>query len=282
MAAPLGAAIVVRRDLVLTRGLPGQAQRAVLDPLIVHGLVAAGVERVAQEVVRRPVAVGAEKPEPVAHDRTAVGEIRVVDALHAVPGDEPAGDELLVRVVALHALVAAGHEHRAAILIAAVARDHVDLHAAHRGFRRQRARLIADLFHQAVVEVEAGLVAAKPHVLDLHVVDHEHIVGGGRPVHLQRGLLHDLRAADVGGVGRDAGYQLSDGERVLAGWNQVEPLTVHHRLRHRVADVDERRFAGDGDGLLELSDLEIDVDRRGKRGGQKNPFTPDGLEARDA
>ena len=102
-------------------------------------------------------------------------------------------------------------------LVAAVARDHVDLHAADRRLRRQRAGLIADLVHQPVVEVEAGLVAAEADVLDLHVVDHEHVVVVRRAVHLQRRLLHDLRAADVGRAGRDAGNQLTDGEQITAG-----------------------------------------------------------------
>ena len=196
--------------------------------------------------------------------------------------DEAERHEIVVQVVALHALVAAGREDRAAKLVAAVARDHVDLHAAHRRFGRQRAGLIADLFHQAVVEVEAGLVAAEPDVLDLHVVDHEHVVVVRRAVHLQRRLLHDLRAAHVGRVGGDAGNQLADGERILAGGNGVERLAVHHRLRHRVAHVDERRRAGDGDRLLELTDLQLDVDRGGERRGQADAFAPHGPEARPA
>ena len=41
----------------------------------------------------------------------------------------------------------------------------------------------------------------------------------------------------------------ADGEWILPGGNRVQPLTVHHRPRHRPADVDERRFAGDGHRL---------------------------------
>ncbi len=143
VAAPLRAAIVERGELVPCGRLPGQPERAVRDALIVHGLRAARVERVAQVVVRGPAAIGAEEPQPVAENRPAVGQVDVVHALDPVPGDEAERHQLVVRVVALEARVAAGGEDGAAELVAAVARNHVDLHAADRRFRRQRAGLVA-------------------------------------------------------------------------------------------------------------------------------------------
>jgi hypothetical protein len=41
MAAPLDTAIVVRRNLVLSRRLPREAKRDVLDALVAHRLIAA-------------------------------------------------------------------------------------------------------------------------------------------------------------------------------------------------------------------------------------------------
>ena len=163
--------------------------------------------------------------------------------------------------------------------VAAVVRDHVDLHAADRRFGRERARLIADLLHQAVVEIKPGLIAAEADVLNLHAVDHEHVVVVRRAVHLERRLLHDLRAADVGRLGRDAGNQLPDGERILARRNGVELLAVHHRLRDRTVDVDQRRGAGDGDRLLELTECQLGVDSGGERRGQRDTVAPERAEA---
>ena len=268
MAAPLDAAIVVERELVVPVRLQRQAHGVVADVLIVDRLRPGRRERVAQEVVGAPATVGREEPEAIALDRSAEREVGVVDALHPVLDLETEIDEILRQVVRLHVSVRAGDEDGAAIGVAAVARDHVDLHAAHRRLRRQRAGLVADFFHQPVVEVEAGLVAAEADVLNLDAVDHEHVVVVRRAVHLERRLLHDLRAADIGRRGGDAGDELSDRERILAGRDRVEPLAAHHRLRYRSAHVDERRLARHRHRLLQRADRHLGVDRRGERGGQ--------------
>jgi hypothetical protein len=137
MAAPFDAAVVVHRQLVARRQLPRQAQGGIGQPLIVERLLARRRKRVAEEIVGAPAAQRAEEPEPVLHDRPAECQVDVVDRVDAILRPEAERHELVIEVVALHAGVGAGRERAAVELIAAIARNHVDLHAADRRFRRQ-------------------------------------------------------------------------------------------------------------------------------------------------
>ena len=250
--------------------------------LVVHRLIAGRRERVSEKVVRAPPPEGREEPQAIAPNRTAERAVHVVDALHAVLLLEPEIDEILREVVGLHVLVRARREGGAVKRVAAVVRNHVDLYPAHGRFSGQRAGLVADFLHQAVVEVEAGLIAAEADVLNLDAVDHEHVVVVRRPVNLQRRLLHDLGAADIRRLRGHARNQLSHGERILAGGNRIELLARHHRLRHGAVNVDERRRTGNGHRFLELADRELGVDRGGERRRQRDALALDGAEAGQA
>ena len=66
-------------------------------------------------------------------------------------------------------------------------------------------------------------------------------------------------------------YERDDG-------NRRDDVVVEHRLTAHALHVDDRRFAGDRDRLLERADPEIGVHRGGERAGELDAFAPDGLK----
>src|SRR5439155_12676055 len=117
MAAPLDAAIVMKRELVVLLRLQCEADGGVADVLIVNRLLARRREGVAEEVVRTPAAERPEEPEAIAPDRTAERDVHVVHALHSILLPEAEINEVLRQVVRLHAVVGAGDEDRAVVVL---------------------------------------------------------------------------------------------------------------------------------------------------------------------
>src|SRR5205085_504132 len=82
-------------------------------------------------------------------------------------------------------------------LVSSFAGNHVDLDAADGSFSRKRTRRVGNLLHQAVVEIEPGLIAGEGDVLNPDAVHHKDVVIAGGPMNLQRGLLHSQSSAYV-------------------------------------------------------------------------------------
>ena len=76
------------------------------------------------------------------------------------------------------------------------------------------------------------------------------------------------------------GNQGLDAVDVPRGGNGGEDVLADRLLRPRALDVDDRRFAGDGDRFLERADFQVAVDRRDERARQLDAFALDGAEAR--
>jgi hypothetical protein len=134
--------------------------------------------------------------------------------------------------------------------VAAVAWNDVHPDPARAHFRRQRARLDAELLDHAVVRVEAVGPTVVVVGVDGHAVHLVRDVVGIRAVHLDVDRLHAFRAADIRTVGRHTGDERRLREHVAARRNRVEHLAIHHRLLRDVLHVYERRLACDGDGLF--------------------------------
>jgi hypothetical protein len=63
--------------------------------------------------------------------------------------------------------------------------------------------------------------------------------------------------------------------------NGGDDLIVEHALLLGVDDIDDRRLALDRDRLLQRPDTQFDVDERGERAGELDPFTSDRAESRE-
>ena len=291
-AAILQEAIVVDRQLVLRAHLPRHARLEAADALRIDALIAArerrgrrrfrardAVERVGRQRVEDEVADRPEDPDAVLLDRATERALDVVQLADAVAGPEAAVHQVLRDVVALEALSLVAEEQAAARLVAAVARNHVESHAAAGDVGRRAARRVDHLLAHRAVEV------ALHRAVDVDAVDHQ-------PVYLHRrlrragavrrhvGLLHGLRSADVRLVQRDAGHELTHALDRAAGRNRVEGIAVEHLRLGRALDVHDRRRAGDGQRLFERADLELDVDGHREVGRQLEPLTLDRRETR--
>jgi hypothetical protein len=90
-----------------------------------------------------------------------------------------------------------------------------------------------------------------------------------------RHLTHILRA------GGHAGHERSEGERVARGRQRIDQGVIEDLLLLRVLHVHDRRFAGDGNRLLDRADRQLCVDGRRERTGQLDRVTPDRVEPRE-
>ena len=222
-------ALRAERALADERGLAGQdaGGRAVRH-------VGAGDRLVDDEE-----AAGPEEPERVLLDRAAQREVGVVVGADLVDRLDAVGRQERRQVVALDLAALVALEERAAEAVAALFRDHVDLHAAGRRVHRAAAGLVDHFLVAGVVGV--GLdraVALQP--VDDHAVHHQRGLRRAEAVHGEVGLLHRLRAAHVGRGQRDADHELADALNRVRGRHRVEHLARQH-LRFRVAlHVDDR------------------------------------------
>ena len=317
MVAILLLLVVVDRDLVLARHLPRNAARVADDVAIVDAglrevrvvdeLRGVLVEiRVGLGLLGAPVPERVVEPDLVAHDGTANRWIDVPDLLdHVNVGQRVVGVEGLAAaqvraragladavddargaaVVGAEVLARVVHDHRTAERVAAVARHHVDAHAALAHFRRVGAGHIAELFKAAVVPIHAGVGALGAEVVEAEAFNRLHRVA--RAAELERGLLEVARAADVArqraaAADGECGARNhdTDGLDVAAGRERITDFLGHHHALRDVRGVDDRRFAGDGQRFGQLADLQVDVDRRGEVRRQLDPFADDRREPR--
>ena len=231
------------------------------------GLRAVGHVGVGDRLVHDEEAPRSEEPQLIFGDRPAHREVGVVvgadlvDRLHAVRREEGR------QVVALHLAGLVPLEQRAAEAVAALFRDHVDLHAAGRRVDRAAAGLVDHFLVAGVVGVGLNR-AVTLQTVDDHPVHHQRGLRRAEAVDGEVGLLHRLRAADVRRRQRDADDELSDALNRVGGRHRVEHVARQH-LRLRVAlDVDDGRLAGHGDRLLHRADFQVGVDRGREIGRQ--------------
>ena len=140
--------------------------------------------------------------------------------------------------------------------VAAVARHHVDAHAALAHFGGIGAGDVADFLEARVVPVDTAVGALRAEVVEPKAFDGLHRVA--RAAVLERRLLQLARAADVArqraaAAERERGARNHDADRldVAAGRQRIEHFARHDDALRDVRRVDDRRFAGDRDRLLE-------------------------------
>jgi hypothetical protein len=188
-------------------------------------------------------------------------------------------DDVVVEVAAREVSVGNRTEERvAANVVAAFLRDDVHAHAAGRGLGAHRARLKRHLLRHAVVEVRQR-AAVRTHRVQFHSVN---LRDGLKPVRAVRSdpdLLDSRRAANVLSARDDAGERGADVPHHPSARQHVEEVPIDDLLLHRALHVDERRLAGDGNGLLERSDLHVAVDGGDRVGLQRDAIALEGAEA---
>ena len=136
----------------------------------------------------------------------------------ALPAVRPASMWRSVRLLDCQSPGAIASLEVAAEPVAALARNHVQAHAAGRRVGADAGGLVAHLLVHRVVGVALhGAVGLQ--AVDHHAVDHDGVVGGGHPVRGHVGLLHGARAADVRQVQVDADDELADALDRAAGRN---------------------------------------------------------------
>ena len=85
--------------------------------------------------------------------------------------------------------------------------------------------------------------------------------------------LHVARAAD------DAGHEREERGVATRGRQRGDDLLADHRLLFGALDVDDRSLSGDGNRLLEGTDLQLGVDRNDERARELQPVALEGAEA---
>ena len=203
VAAHLVLLVVVIRDLILRRQLEFHASREAADVSVVDARTA-GVGRIRRELARNlriqvveavddrlvdaEIPERAVEPRPVADDRPADADVRVVVLGELadvgeevvglvegrVAGEVLAGARLtdtrrpaVVRRPARRRVVA---DAEAVERVAAILRDHVDAHAALAHLGRIGAGHVAELLEAAVVPVHAAVRAVGAQVVEAHAL----------------------------------------------------------------------------------------------------------------
>ena len=254
-----------------------------------RGFVVGGVEEhAAHPVLRDLQSMRGVEPQLVLPDRTAERRIDVSDFLQRVRRREAARLQVGSEVAALHRLVGERREDQAAEGVAALLRNDVHAHAALGGFRRHAGRVNRHLLRAAHV----GHVRRVVHAGGQHqrqAVDRRSLIEAAAPV---RGELRDRVAAAAADILRtdaverqtsgdaDAGKQHPEVLHEPARRHRVDHAMIEHLLTRGALDVDDRRFAADGDRLRDRADTQIRVDGRGERAVQLNAVAPDRAEAR--
>ena len=282
LAAPV--LVVEEVELTLRGRLPGQAQ--------VHAVLPGGVDRFVRRVGRvRPFrdVAGVEVPEQAADvillireagrgvepeavllQRPAETRIDIRLQLQAVRRRQPPGHQVRVAIAPLKRGVGAGGKQGPRVLVASRLRDHVDLEPAGDALGGDRRVVNRHFLRAAHVRQHVGGPPGAFRVRDRHAVDQQTRVGDAAAVHRQRpaGRVDDVGAADIDVAQVDAGNQERRDLRRASGRNRHEQFLIDDALLGGALDIDDGRFAGDGEGFRKRTDLQVGVDRRRERSGQ--------------
>jgi hypothetical protein len=228
--------------------------------------------------------VAGRKPEPhlVALERPADRSVEVVVLDDLVGHGQPRGSQLVAVVVALHAVVGEGQEARPGELVAAVARDEVDPHAAGGQVGRERCRVDGDLRRRSHVgrltaDVAAGL---KGHRVD--AIDGDALIRCAAAVSSQAAAdILNLRAADVGGsvAARIRSRDHPRQRHVITGARQgIDDVGTEDALLCERARIDDRRFTGHRDRFFERADAHLGIEIRSRRPCQRDALALERVE----
>ena len=294
-AVPLVVVVVVEEgQLVARRRLGRQADGGRLRELVVDRLlVRRRVQQVARVRVEEHVGdvlvgplrrVAGPEPEAVADDRAAkrrVDEPQLAQAVRLVLADATS-DELVAHVVGLQVGRREAGEELARPVVAAVARDHVDAHAARLDLGGV-ARVVDRVFGVvAVGEEHVRRVAVAGDRFHAHAVDLHHLVLALAAVDRQPLVVDAALAADVHrqrradhAVTDHAGNQDPQVLERLAARNGVDDVAIDSGVLLDVGDVYRRRGAGDGNRFLDRADRQLCVDVGLEAGAQDDPFAQD-------
>ena len=119
-------------------------------------------------------------------------------------------------------------------------------------------------------------------VVERHAVLHDGRMSGVGPARLELQVVDEPRPADVGPHHRDPRHEHRLGPRRAGVDDVVEHLAGEHLDPRGLLNVDQRRLAGDGDGLFEAADLQLPVHRRREVRRDVDVLLDEGREARQA
>jgi hypothetical protein len=277
-------------DLVRRRRLPGHAG-AGSDVLLVEHRRPIEVRSIQPRALGRILVVAgdgvgaaprpalAEEPQRILLDRPAERTRDIPDPPDGIDAVQAAIADLVGQVVALQVVVGVVREQVGLEGVAAVLRNQIQLHAAKLALGAAAAQLDVDFVGVGGVDVKTAAGALG------RVVPHPVLQ---QPLLALRAAVNDhperllaLVAADVLEIRRDddARRQGAVGGDALVGRQHVEHFAGQHPVLDDVVDVHRRRRAGDGDGLLDGSDLHVCVQSRGEGRGQLDPVALDRAES---
>ena len=266
------------RYLVLRRHLPRQPRVAVRDAVPVEGRGPVAVRAVEHPGVDDVPARRREEPQTVAHHRAADRGVEVVDDVELRHLVDAQAAYPLVDVVGLPRARRAAPEEAAAVLVAALVRDHVDAQPAGLRLRPLTRGRVRRLGREHRVQV--GLVAAvADHRVDHHAVDLDGGVGGVEPAAHHLGLLRAGGAPHVGLVHLDPRNQQRVRPHAAPGRNRLLRLAGQHLDALHLLHVDHRRLARHRDGLLDRADRHHRVEGQGHVGPEDELVAHLGAEA---
>src|SRR5262249_42132926 len=120
--------VFIRRQFVLLVRLPRETDRVVSDALVVDARAPIRIETVGDDVVVADVSIRSKKPELVLLDWASDRQVHVVDLAYCI-GNLEASAEQAAKVVRLKRLVGVSQIRCAAVVIAALARNQVEMGA---------------------------------------------------------------------------------------------------------------------------------------------------------
>ena len=251
----------------------------------------ASAKRLATPVVVPQRRAGGEEPQPIGHHRSAERGVEVEHLLDAVDRRQPLADagrrrgccsaghrrcrpRRTIRVNRLPPSLgmlftcAPPSEYSADPIVPEVDDDFLD---------GQRVDVVAAA--RAFEAADAGRQRVVAHaVLQQARVERLAAVHGDADRALALAAAHVLRVRRLD----DGGNQRGDAEHALRRRHRVEHLARDRALLRRALHVHQRRGAGDGDGLLELTDLELGVHLGGEVGPQLEALALDASRSRRA
>ena len=208
-----------------------------------------------------------EPPQLIVAERAAHGAVEIVNVVDAVDRLETAAPQFIVDVVALEFLAGVVGQEVTGVAIPTVFRHHVHHHAAGGRFSGTAVgQRHDDLLGARGIDEERAAGSTLHHRVVAHAVLQKLLVALFAAVDRHADGQLALAATDVLGVGRadHRRHERGVAEHALVGWHRIQKGARERLLLVHVLNVDERALAGDGDGLGERSDVQLNVDGGGE------------------
>ena len=222
------------------------------------------------------VAHAKEVPEAVSDDRPADAEVEVPELLELARRGQAAVLQFLRVVAAHHSAAHGGGIELTGERVATLFRHDVHRRAADLGFAEAARRDHRDFLRVPDVRDVRGHAGAAERGTDAQAVELETSLvaaaSGAAEYHHAGNRL--LRTAGGDHIGHQRHQVVVSPRRR----QRADHVVVHDRLQPHALDVDDRRLAGDGDGLFERPDRQVGVDRGDEGPGQLDAFALDAAE----